>query len=119
MFEAAIDLLSGAMIAMRGHARDRDKAMRQCEQMASAIHVLEAAGKVNKRNAIKRIEAALIFEAMHLPMEEDPDAVKALNLLNAIPDMDKNNSAVADASSVPPRGGADPAQEKSKEETNE
>jgi hypothetical protein len=49
-FDAAISLLEGAGFAIRGHAKDRDKALAQCREMAHACMVLAAAEKVDERD---------------------------------------------------------------------
>jgi hypothetical protein len=46
-FEAATDLLEGAAFAIRGHAKDRAKAEKDCREIANACIVLEAAAKVD------------------------------------------------------------------------
>ena len=47
-FEAALSLLEGAAFAIRGHAKNREKAEKDCREIANACLVLCAAGKVEK-----------------------------------------------------------------------
>jgi len=44
-FDAALSLLEGAAFAIRGHAKNREKALRNCREISNACLVLRAAGK--------------------------------------------------------------------------
>jgi len=50
-FDAALSLLEGAAFAIRGHAKNREKALRNCREISNACLVLRAAGKINRERA--------------------------------------------------------------------
>jgi len=72
-FDAALSLLEGAAFAIRGHAKDRQKALKDCREIANACIVLEAAGRVDKEKA----ERTELY---------GPAGLDIRVLLNALPD---------------------------------
>ena len=87
-FDAALSLLGGAAFAIRGHMKDRDKALKDCREIANACLVLEAAGKVDKETV-----SVVLGDVRTLLAREGRTAFiwaikDALALLSALPDKD-------------------------------
>lgn len=76
MFDAALSLLEGVAFAIRGHVKDREKALRDCQQIAAACLVLRAAAKLNRDKTIDELKAGMIPVAL-------------IDLLSALPDAPK------------------------------
>lgn len=91
-FDAALSLLEGAAFAIRGHAKDRQKALKDCREIANACIVLEAAGKLNAGDIAwfdwmmdtTIAEYAPRVEGMMCPGRGRKDRFRAL--LSALPD---------------------------------
>ena len=87
-FEAALSLLGGAALAIRGHAKDREKGMQDCKEIAAACIVLEAAGKITKeefQNLIWAAEWAVVTTGKTVVWDWD----NLKDLLESLPDKAK------------------------------
>ena len=71
-FEAALSLLEGAAFAIRGHAKNREKALEDCQEIANACIVLRAAGKMDKEAALSLWDGSEKFHTRQPNASDSP-----------------------------------------------
>ena len=73
-------------LALRGGAYRAGGKHDRADECDSAIRLLEAAGKVDKKASIDALQGIFNFAAIHGINTPDPDVIAAMALLEALPD---------------------------------